>query len=99
LIETPKNFAAIKPHHRRIAMQIIIDLPQDLQASLTEQAKQLNLSIETLILQSLQERFQHPDPDETPTETILEGIHQGLHEAFTGQTIPLSQMWEGIDAD
>jgi hypothetical protein len=40
-----------------------------------------------------------PDPDETPTEVVLEGIHQGLHEAFTGQTIPLSQMWEGIDAD
>ena len=39
------------------------------------------------------------DPDETPTETVLEGIRQGLHEAFTGQTIPLSQMWEGINAD
>lgn len=39
------------------------------------------------------------DPDETPDEIILEGIRQGLHEAFTGQTIPLSQMWGGIDAD
>jgi hypothetical protein len=39
------------------------------------------------------------DPDETPTETILDGIRQGLHEALTGKTIPLSQMWEGIDAD
>ena len=40
-----------------------------------------------------------PDPDETPDEIMLEGIRQGLHEAFTGQTIPLSQMWDGIDAD
>jgi hypothetical protein len=39
------------------------------------------------------------DPDDTPTEVALEGIRQGLHEAFTGQTIPLSQMWDGIDAD
>jgi hypothetical protein len=39
------------------------------------------------------------DPNDTPTDIILEGIHQGLHEAFTGQTIPLSQMWEGIDTD
>ena len=39
-----------------------------------------------------------PDPDETPDEIML-GIRQGLHEAFTGQTIPLSQMWDGIDAD
>lgn len=40
-----------------------------------------------------------PDPGETPDEIIIEGIYQGLHEAFTGQTIPLSQMWKGIDAD
>ncbi|MEC4891412.1 MAG: hypothetical protein SAL07_03515 [Oscillatoria sp. PMC 1051.18] len=39
------------------------------------------------------------DFDETPTEIIIEGIHQGLNEAFTGQTIPLSQMWDGIDAE
>lgn len=39
------------------------------------------------------------DPDETPTEIVLEGIRQGLHEALTGQTIPLSEMWEGIDAE
>jgi predicted transcriptional regulator len=80
-------------------MQITIELPKDLQDSLAEQAEHLNLSIETLILQSLQERFQPPDPDETPTEVAIEGIRQGLYEAFTGQTIPLSQMWDGIDAD
>ena len=39
------------------------------------------------------------DPDDTPTKEILEGLHQGLHEALTGQTIPVSQMWDGIDAD
>jgi hypothetical protein len=39
------------------------------------------------------------DPDETPTEIVIEGIRQGLHEAFTGKTIPLSEMWEGIDAE
>jgi hypothetical protein len=39
------------------------------------------------------------DPDETPTKIVLEGIRQGLHEALTGQSIPLSEMWEGIDAE
>jgi hypothetical protein len=39
------------------------------------------------------------DPDETPTEVVVEGIRQGLHEALTGQTIPLSKMWEGIDGE
>ncbi|NJL19598.1 MAG: hypothetical protein HC895_00285 [Leptolyngbyaceae cyanobacterium SM1_3_5] len=39
------------------------------------------------------------DPDETPTEIAIEGIHQGLREALAGQTIPLSEMWQGIDAE
>ncbi len=39
------------------------------------------------------------DPDETPNEVVIEGIRQGLYEAFTGKTIPLSEMWEGIDAE
>jgi hypothetical protein len=39
------------------------------------------------------------DPDETPTEVVIEGIRQGLYEALTGKTIPLSKMWEGIDAE
>ena len=39
------------------------------------------------------------DPDETPTAVVIEGIRQGLHEALTGKTIPLSKMWEGIDAE
>jgi hypothetical protein len=39
------------------------------------------------------------DPEETPTEIVIEGIRQGLYEALNGQTIPLSEIWEGIDAD
>ena len=39
------------------------------------------------------------DPDETPTGEAIAGITQGLKEAFDGQTLPLSQMWEGIDVE
>ena len=39
------------------------------------------------------------DPDETPTDVAIAGIHQGLREALAGQTIPLSEMWQGIDAE
>jgi hypothetical protein len=39
------------------------------------------------------------DPEETPTEIVIQGIRQGLYEALAGQTIPLSEMWEGIDAE
>ena len=34
--------------------------------------------------------------EETPTGIVIEGIHQGILEALSGQTIPLSEMWEGI---
>ena len=40
-----------------------------------------------------------PDPHETPNDRILESLHQGFKEAFTGQTVPLAQMWDGIDAE
>lgn len=39
------------------------------------------------------------DPDETPTEIVIEGIRQGMREALSGQTIPLSEMWQSIDVD
>jgi hypothetical protein len=39
------------------------------------------------------------DPDDTPTDVVLDGLRQGLHEALNGQTIPLSQLWDGIDAE
>jgi hypothetical protein len=39
------------------------------------------------------------NPDETPTSIVIEGIRQGLQEALSGQTIPLSEMWEGIDVE
>ena len=37
--------------------------------------------------------------EKTPTEIVIEGIHQGIREALSGKTIPLSEMWEGIDAE
>jgi hypothetical protein len=39
------------------------------------------------------------DPDETPDAMIIDGLRQGMEEALTGQTVSLSQMWDGIDAD
>ncbi len=36
--------------------------------------------------------------DETKT-TIIEDFRQAWHEAMTGKTIPVSQIWEGIDDD
>jgi hypothetical protein len=38
------------------------------------------------------------DPDDTPDEVVLEGLREGLQQALAGQTIPLAEMWDGIDA-
>lgn len=40
-----------------------------------------------------------PDPDDLPESVVLEGRRQGLQEAISDQTVPLSQMWDGIDTD
>jgi hypothetical protein len=64
---------------------------------------QQGLSVETYALQLIQKSIFQLEKnsffEETPTEIVIEGIHQGIKEALSGQTIPLSQMWEGIDAE
>lgn len=39
------------------------------------------------------------DADDEPREKILADIRQGLYEAVTGQTVPLSQMWDDTGAE
>ncbi|MGK7879021.1 MAG: hypothetical protein AB4060_02835 [Crocosphaera sp.] len=50
-----------------------------------------------IVMSSQPENLQ--DNDDTPDEVILEGIEEGLKQAFSDQTIPISQMWEGIDVE
>ena len=35
--------------------------------------------------------------EDKPKEEILEDFRQAWHEAMTGQTIPVAQIWEGIE--
>ncbi|WP_071187670.1 hypothetical protein [Trichormus sp. NMC-1] len=35
--------------------------------------------------------------DEQTKEVILEDFRQAWHEAMTGKTIPVAQLWEGLD--
>ena len=37
--------------------------------------------------------------ESVPLNSAEESFRQGWHEAMTGQTIPLSELWEGIDAE
>ncbi len=37
--------------------------------------------------------------DDTPTEEIKASLKRALSQAKRGERLPLSQMWEGIDAE
>jgi hypothetical protein len=37
------------------------------------------------------------DENNQPKEAILEDLRQAWHEAMTGQTIPVAQLWEGLE--
>jgi hypothetical protein len=40
------------------------------------------------------------ETEEEPTkESLLQDFRQSWHEAMTGQTIPVSQLWEGLEHD
>jgi hypothetical protein len=39
------------------------------------------------------------DEEDRSKTAILEDFRQAWHEAMTGQTIPVSQLWEGINDD
>lgn len=52
-------------------MQITIQLPDDLKQRLVNQAVQLNVSLETLILQSLRQSQSSPNTASQWSETVL----------------------------
>ncbi|KST64276.1 type II toxin-antitoxin system RelN family antitoxin [Mastigocoleus testarum] len=39
----------------------------------------------------------HYSGDEELSETVSESFRQGWYDAIVGNTIPVSQLWEGID--
>ncbi|MEH2277430.1 MAG: hypothetical protein V7K40_22240 [Nostoc sp.] len=38
-------------------------------------------------------------PDETSQTEVLADFRQAWHKAMTGQTIPVAQLWEGLEDD
>lgn len=58
--------------------------------------EQLSPDEQKEILQYLIQKSDY-DPDDTPDEIVIQGIKEGLQQAINGETIPLSQMWDGID--
>lgn len=40
-----------------------------------------------------------PDPDDTPVAEIKASLRRALQQAKSGQTRPISELWERIDAE
>lgn len=39
------------------------------------------------------------DPDDTPVEEVKASLRRALQQASSGQRLPLSQMWVGIETE
>lgn len=39
------------------------------------------------------------DPDDTPIEDVKASLRRALQQASSGQTMPISELWSGIDAE
>ncbi len=55
-------------------------------------------TVRVIILYSEQREKPEQDPDDTSVQEIKASLRRALQQATSGQRIPLSQMWEGIDA-
>ncbi|MEG4344122.1 hypothetical protein QUB70_12640 [Microcoleus sp. A003_D6] len=77
-------------------MQITLTIPDQLEQQLLQKASQLNLPIETLILESLGQLFQE-DEDELSKEDILNSLRIALQEVEDGKVHPIAELWDGID--
>jgi len=76
---------------------LTIQIPDDLEQQLTDRAVQLNTTIESLILESLQQLVDQPDPNELSKAEILAGLQRAMVDAQAGRVIPVEQLWDGID--
>jgi hypothetical protein len=55
--------------------------------------------VRVIVLVPEQDETEDIDPDDTPIEEIKASLRRSLQQAKMGQTLPISQLWDGIDAE
>ncbi|HEY9800512.1 MAG TPA: hypothetical protein V6D25_09150 [Leptolyngbyaceae cyanobacterium] len=55
--------------------------------------------VRVIVLVPEQDETEEIDPDDTPIEEIKASLRRALQQAKMGQTLPISQLWDGIDAE
>lgn len=78
-------------------MQITIQLPETLRHQLLDQAEKLNISLESLIIQSLTQATSQVDEDDMPKDVVLASLRRSLQDAKDGKVRPVAELWDGID--
>lgn len=56
-----------------------------------------NQRVEVIVL--IPETADIDEDDDEPKAAIMDNFRQAWHEAMTGKTIPVAQVWEGLDDD
>ena len=72
---------------------LTIQIPPDLEQQLSQLAAQLNLPLETFILQSLQQIVES-DSDDTPKAEVLNGLYRALTDVKAGRISPVETLWD-----
>jgi predicted transcriptional regulator len=77
---------------------LTIQIPPELEAQITRRAAQLNISLETFVLQSLQQVIQAEanEYEDEPKEAILASLRTALQEVKEGKIHPIEELWDGI---
>lgn len=75
-----------------------IQIPPDLEQQLSQLAAQHNLSLETFILESLQQ-IAASDADDTPKAEALTGIYRALADVKAGRISPVETLWDDDSND
>ncbi|MDF2389264.1 hypothetical protein JMG10_48095 [Nostoc ellipsosporum NOK] len=55
--------------------------------------------VRVIVLVPEQAETQEYDPDDTPVEEIKASLRRALQQAKMGQTRPISELWDRIDAE
>lgn len=94
------------------AIEMMESLPETLQQQVAEYLKDYIAELKDEL--QWEESFEKTQPQlvaaakqakqeivlaEEPLKSAEECFRQGWHEAMTGQTLPLSELWEGIDGE
>ncbi len=95
----------LSPEHLALVASFIEFLSQkQLQEFIISQNNLPELSSAEIPEMSGSNSFSIPEPSEIDEESqskaaLLQDFRQAWHEAMTGQTIPVAQLWEGIEND